>query len=176
MRLQSSPLQRLQLPADRRWLRARLPPLTSASFFLAMAPAPTPRRCIPPWARGPPRCRDPGCALPGTRRPLPNAEARSLRHLRAPEAARRLPSAGRRQPRAWSRALLCLGGRVRAAGGGGEGTVSGYRPRPSWCGPAFLTHVDVSDSLVFPWLPLHPHPRHQAHWPPTWFLDNEGSI
>lgn len=49
---------------------------------------------FPPWARGPPRCWDPGFLLPGIRGRLPNAEARSSRHLRAPEATLRLPAAG----------------------------------------------------------------------------------
>lgn len=87
-------LERLLSPAGQQWLRARLLPLTSASFFLAMAPAPTPRRCIPAVARRPPSCRDPGSPRPGIRRRLPDAEARVVRHLRAPEATPELPAAG----------------------------------------------------------------------------------
>lgn len=119
-------------------------PLTSASFFLAMAPAPTPRRCIPPWARGPPRCRDPGRALPGIRRPLPNAEAPSLRHLRAPEAARRLPSAGRRLPSAPAAAAL-PGRPTRAPGAAcashprGRLGLSSPRDRPSTPTPGTMS-------------------------------------
>ena len=84
--------ERLSL-ASQGWLWARLLPLTSASFFLAMAPAPTPRRCIPAVARGPPRCRDPGSPRPGIHHRPPDAEARVVRHLRATEVTSRLPAA-----------------------------------------------------------------------------------
>lgn len=79
--------------------RVGLLPLTSASFFLAMAPAPTPRRCIPALGRGPPRCRTPGLRVPGSAAGSQRGSARAARHLRAPEAARRLPAAGQRGPR-----------------------------------------------------------------------------
>lgn len=61
------------------WRWRRLPPRGGAS---------------PPWARGSPRCRDPGSLRPRICRRFPNAEARLVRHLRAPEATLRLPAAG----------------------------------------------------------------------------------
>lgn len=98
MRVQSSLLRDFQSLSGRGWLWVGLLSLTSASFFLAMAPAPTPRRCIP--ALGPGAAPLPGPRVSASRDPppAPNAEARASRHLRAPEAKRRLPAAGQNGP------------------------------------------------------------------------------
>ena len=120
--------------ASQGWLWARLLPLTSASFFLAMAPAPTPRRCIPAVAHRRPRCRDPGSPRPGIRHRLPDTEARVIRHLRATEVTLRLPAAG------WD---LPPPGAERPRHLRREGAAK--------LQPSIPTHVYSSDPLNFLW-------------------------
>lgn len=135
-------LERLLSPAGQVWLRARLLPLTSASFFLAMAPAPTPRRCIPAVARRPPSCRDPGSPRPGIRRRLP----------------RRGSSGRASSPRAGSYA------RTSGRGGRPVSQSGAQQPRPSLpqgygkllvarCCPPTCTFRTLSTSCDCPLLP-----------------------
>lgn len=135
------------------WRWRRLPPRGGAS---------------PPWARGPPRCRDPGSLRPEICRRLSNAEARLVRHLRAPEAKPRLPAAGllvsHRQGLGF---LFSLVAKLRETGRRGKRGFG--TPVPS--------HLCAAPRSLLTWMPRtlssfhHCHstatPASNAHWPPT---------
>lgn len=128
-----------------------------------MAPAPTPRRCIP--ALGPR-----AAPLPGTRvsasRDLPPAPQRgSAARASSARAGSYAPTscrgaAGLPPPGAW--ASLFAGGRAPQSPASGKARVWDASPQPPLCGSVLPTNVDASDPLVFPPLPLHRYPSHQC--------------
>lgn len=122
----------------------------------------------PPWARGPPRCREPASLRPGICRRLPNAEARLVRHLRAPEATLRLPAAGLQVSHRQGLGPLCsLVAELRKArhqGKRGFGTPVPSRLCAAPCFP--LTWMPRTLSS-FHHCPSTATPATNAHWPPT---------
>lgn len=133
------------------WRWRRLPPRGDAS---------------PPWARGPPRCRDPGSPRPGIRRRLPTRK-------RGPHviSARRKLSAdflprGRMAPPSPGWRI----GRSPAKPRGGEDRRAWTRSRGLFVGGALPTHVGPSDLRVLARLPpasTQPPAPSQRSRPPT---------
>lgn len=147
LRVQSSLLQRLRSPAGQGWLRVRLLSLTSASFFLAMAPAPTPRRCIP--ALGPRATPLPGPRVSASRDPPPAPERGSAVITSSPRAGSYAPTscrgpAGIPGLEAWAPPFV--GGRAPRSRAAGKARCSDAEPYASGCGREFHTRVDALDA------------------------------